>query len=103
MGEAGEAGRADDRRAAGREEALVIGRVRGEQGVGDREVDDDVAEELEPLVVTAGRVAVLVEPAAVDERLFEEVEVADRECRGAPRVRLPRAPLPSPIRRRRLR
>ncbi len=86
VGEARQAGRADDRGAARREKALVIGRVGGEQGVGDREVDDDVAEELEALVVAARRVAVLVEPAAVDECLLEKVEVADgkaealREC-----------------------
>ncbi len=86
MGEARQAGRADDRGTARREKTLVIRWVRVEQGVRDREVDDDVAEEFEALVVTAGRVAVFVEPAAVDECLLEEFEVADgkaealREC-----------------------
>jgi hypothetical protein len=40
------------------------------EGLRDREVDDHVAEELEALVVAASGVAVLVQPAAVDECLF---------------------------------
>ena len=48
--------------------------------LGDGQVDDGVAEELEALVVAARRVAVLVEPAGVDERLLEQVQVADREA-----------------------
>jgi hypothetical protein len=49
-------------------------------GLGDGQADDDVAEELEPLVVAAGLVRVLVEPAAVDERLLDEAEIPDREA-----------------------
>ena len=47
--------------------------------LGDGQVDDGVAEELEALVVAGGGVGVLVLPAGVDERLLEQVEVADRE------------------------
>jgi hypothetical protein len=51
----------------------------GEQLVGDGQADDRVAEELEAFVVSARDVGVLVMPARMDERLFEEIEVADRE------------------------
>ena len=74
--EPGEPGRADDRGAAGGQHALVVGRVAPVQGLGDGEADDGVAEELEPLVVPGRGVRVLVQPAAVDERLGQQVAVA---------------------------
>jgi hypothetical protein len=53
-----------------------MGRV---QGIGDRQVDDRIAEELEPLVVAGGIVGMLVQPARVDESLGDEVGVTDGE------------------------
>ena len=76
-GQPGEAGRAHDRGAARGQHALVVGRVAPVQGLGDGEADDGVAEELEPLVVTGRGVRVLVQPAAVDERLGQQVAVVD--------------------------
>jgi hypothetical protein len=64
----------------------------GVQGLGDREIDDGVAEELEPFVVAPGCVGVLVQPRGVDERLFDEVEVPDRAVRAARRRRVRDAP-----------
>ena len=52
----------------------------GVQRLGDGQVDHGVTEELEALVVAERGVAVLVVPARVDERLLEQVEVADREA-----------------------
>ena len=52
----------------------------GVEGLGDREVDHRVAEVLEALVVAAGTVAMLVVPARVDERLLEQVQVADGDA-----------------------
>ena len=84
-GEAGETGGRDDRRASGGQGALVIVGMAGVQGLGDGQVDDSVAEELEPFVVSASCIGVLVQPAGVDEGLFEEVEVPDREAEAARR------------------
>src|SRR5207237_5024633 len=78
-GEPAEASRRDDRGAARRELALIVVRVSLEDGAGDGEADDGVAEELQPLVVSARGLRMLVEVAAVDERLLEQVEVANRE------------------------
>ena len=75
--EAREPGRADDRRAARGQDALVVGRVAPVQGLGHGEADDGVAEELEALVVPGRGVGVLVQPAAVDQRLDEQVAIAD--------------------------
>ena len=47
------------------------------QRLGDREAHDGITEELEALVVAGGRVGMLVQPAAVDERLAQQVAVAD--------------------------
>ena len=77
--QAGEAGGADDRRAAGGQDALVVGRVAAVQRLGDGEADDGVAEELETLVVTRRGVGVLVQPAAVNERLGQQVAIVDGE------------------------
>jgi hypothetical protein len=51
----------------------------GVEDLGDRQVDHGVTEELEALVVAARALAMFVQPAGMDERLFEEGEVADRE------------------------
>ena len=51
-----------------------------EEGLRDGQVDDGVAEELEPFVVAAGGCRGAREPADVDERLVEEVEIADGEA-----------------------
>ena len=56
--------------------------------LGDGQADDGVPEELQALVVAPGGIRVLVEPAAVDEGLLEQVPVADRQAqslRSAPR------------------
>ena len=74
-----EAGGAHDGRAARGQHPLVVGGVAAEQRLGHREADHRVAEELEPLVVAARGIGVLVEPAAVDERLREQVAIADGE------------------------
>ena len=79
MGEPGQPDRRHDRCAAGAEDPLVVGGMGGEQAVGDRQVDDGIAEELEPFVVAGRVVGVLVQPAGVDERLGDEVRVADGE------------------------
>ncbi len=78
-GQAREPGRADDGGAARGQDALVVERVATEQRLGHGEVHHRVPEELEPLVVTAGGLGMLVEPAAVDERLREQVAIADGE------------------------
>jgi hypothetical protein len=57
--------------------------VPGEEGVRDRQVDDGVAEELQPFVVADSGVLMLVEPAGVDERLAEQLQVADRDAEPA--------------------
>ena len=54
-------------------------RVAPVEGLGHGEADHRVPEELQPLVVTPGGVGMLVEPAAVDERLREQVAIADGE------------------------
>ena len=72
-------GRAHDRRAARREHALVVGGVAPVERLGDGEADHRVPEELQPLVVAPRGVGVLVEPAAVDERLREQVAITDRK------------------------
>ena len=87
-------GRAHDRGAAGGQHALVVGRVAPVQRLGDGEADDGVAQELEPLVVAGRGVGMLVQPAAVDERLGQQVAVAGREARGAPPGRRPGASRP---------
>ena len=51
--------------------------------LGDDGIDDRIAEELEALVVGASRLGVLVEVAAMDERLLEDGEVADGEAEAA--------------------
>ena len=78
-GQSGEPGRRHDGGAAGAEIALVVVWVAGVERLGDGEVDHGVTEELEALVVPEGDVGVLVLPARMDERLFEEIEVPDRE------------------------
>ena len=60
--------------------ALVVVRVAGVQRLGDGQVDDGVTEELEAFVVAARGVPVLVEPARMDERLLEQVQVPDRQA-----------------------
>ena len=87
--EAGETGRADDRRPTGRQRALVVVRMAGEEGLRDGQVHDDVTEELEAFVVAAGGVGMLMQPARMDERLVEQVQVLDRqaEVRGDGRTR----------------
>ena len=76
-GETREARRAHDRRAARREHTLVVGGVAQVERLGHGEADHRVPEELQPLVVPPSGVGVLVEPAAVDERLREQVAIAD--------------------------
>ena len=78
-----ESGRGDDGCPAGGEDSLVVLGMAGVEGLGDGEADDDVAEELEPLVVAACHLAVLVQPARMRQRLLEQVKVADRK--GEPR------------------
>ena len=75
--EAGEPGRADDRRAARREHPLVVAGMALVERLGHGQAHDGVAEELEALVVARRGVGVLVQPAAVDERLPEQVAIAD--------------------------
>ena len=79
-GEAGQAGRRHDGGAAGAQVPLVVLGMTGVQRLGDGQVDHGVTEELEAFVVAGRGVAVLVMPAGVDERLLEQVEVADREA-----------------------
>ncbi len=87
-GETGEAGRRDDRRPAGGQEAFVVGRVAGVDRLADGQVHDGVTEVLEPFVVGRRRVRVLVQMTAVDEGLVEEIRVADLETEaGCERVR----------------
>ena len=73
----GEPRRADDRCPPGGQHALVVARVAPVEGLGDGEADDGVAQELEALVVTGRGVGMLVQPAAVDERLGQQVAVVD--------------------------
>ena len=84
-GEAGQAGRRHDRGAAGAQVALVVVGMTGVQRLGDGQVDHGVTEELEAFVVAGRGVTVLVVPAGVDERLLEQVEVADRKAEPSPR------------------
>ncbi len=77
--QSGETGRRHDGGPPGAQVALVVGGMAGIQLVGDGEADDRVAEEFEALVVAARDVGVLVLPARMDEGLFKEIEVADRE------------------------
>ena len=78
-GEARQARRAHDRRAARGQHALVVVGVAPVERLGHGEADHRVPEELQPLVVPARGVGMLVEPAAVDERLREQVAIADGE------------------------
>ena len=68
------------RRAARGQRPLVVVGVSRVQGAGDGQVHDRVPEVLEALVVTGRLVGMLVQPARMDERLLEQVEVADREA-----------------------
>ena len=80
--QAGESGGRDDRGATGGQGALVVVRVARVEGLGHAQADDGVTQELEPLVVAADSVRVLVEPAGMDEGLLEQVQVADRETQA---------------------
>ena len=62
---------------------IVLG-VAGVQRLRHRQVHDGVPKELEALVVTGSGVRVLVEPAGMDERLLEQVEIADGEAESFP-------------------
>ena len=68
-----ETDRRHDRCATGAEDPLVVGGMGGEKPIGDRQVDDRIAEELEPFVVAGCVVGMFVQPARVDERLGDEV------------------------------
>ena len=50
-----------------------------EECLRDHQVDDGVTQVLEALVVGACLVGMLVQEAAVDERLLDEADVANRE------------------------
>src|SRR5438034_10571219 len=77
--ESREARRRDDRRTPSRERSLVVEGVTPEERLRDHQVDDRVTEIFEALVMGAGLVGVLVQVAAVDEGLLDEIEVAYRE------------------------
>ena len=79
-GQPGKARCADDRRAARGQDAFVIGGVTPVEVLGDGEAHHRVPEELQPFVVTPRSIRVLVQPAAVDERLRELLAVPDRKA-----------------------
>ena len=81
--EPGQAGRGHDGRAPGGQEPFVVLRVAEVDGLADRQVHDGVAEELEALVVGRRRVRMLVQVAAVDERLMEEARILEVEAEAA--------------------
>ena len=61
-GEPRQAGRRDDRRTACLQGAFVVLGVAGVQRLGDGQVHDRIAEELEPLVVSGSGVWMLMQP-----------------------------------------
>ena len=79
-GEARKAGGRDDRRTARGERAFIVVGMPRVQGLGDGEVHDGIAQELESLVVPAGGLGMLVEPTGMDECLLQQVKVPDREA-----------------------
>jgi len=81
-GEPREADRADDGSTPRGEEALIVGGMAREQRLGHDEADDRIAEVLEPLVVRRRVCGVLVQEAAVNERLAEKRRVAERQTKA---------------------
>jgi hypothetical protein len=52
----------------------------GEELLGDRQVDDRVAEELQALVMSGSVLGMLVVPAGMDEGLPKQAQVSDRKA-----------------------
>jgi hypothetical protein len=78
-GQTGKAGGADDRGSPSGENSLVIVRTATVQDVRYGQAHYRVAKELKALVVAGGKVPMLVQIAAVNQRLLQQVEVTDRE------------------------
>ena len=100
-GDPGKPGGADDRSPASGELALVGVGIAVVERLRDDQVDDGVAEELQPLVRLDALLGLLVGEAAVDERASDEGGIGDGEaeapdqCGGVGR----RAPTGSCVRR----
>ena len=80
LGEPGQPGGAHDRGATRGQDALVVLGIAGVQGIGDGEVHDGVAQELESFVVALGLTGVLVQPGGVGQRLGQETPIPDRQA-----------------------
>ncbi len=91
--DSGEPRRADDRRTARGEDALVIIGMALVQRGGDRKVDHGVSEQLEAFVVALGLAWVLVHPARVGERPLQEFQATNRQAEAL-RRRPPLRPRP---------
>ncbi len=79
IGQSSQSGRAHDRSPPSGQNALVVVRMATIEGVRNGQAYDGVAQEFEALVVAGGQVPMLVQIAAVDQRLLQQIEITDRE------------------------
>jgi hypothetical protein len=77
-GQPGQACRAHDRSSARRKNALIVVGMATIEGVRNSQTYNGVTEEFQALVVADGQVPMLVQVAAVNQRLLKQLEVTNR-------------------------